>query len=102
MEYAGTRRCRVDATGSGDIAGDRAAIDQWKAESRETFMNAYAAVVDGSPLYGDWPTALGLLELFVLEKTLYELRYELAHRPESARSRCRAWSSGSHPKQQPA
>ncbi len=83
MEYAGhsalsSRRNK----GSGDIAGDRAVIDQWKAESRETFMNAYAAVVDGSPLYGDWPTALGLLELFVLEKTLYELRYELAHRPD--------------------
>jgi maltose alpha-D-glucosyltransferase/alpha-amylase len=41
--------------------------------------------VRGSALYGDWPAARGLLGLFVLEKALYELGYELNNRPDWVR-----------------
>jgi len=33
-------------------------------------------------LCGAWSDAKRLLDLFVLEKAFYELRYELAHRPD--------------------
>jgi len=37
--------------------------------------------VQGSRLYSSWQEARSLLNLFVLEKALYELRYELTSRP---------------------
>lgn len=54
----------------------------WEAEVRRAFLNAYEETTRDSGLYGAWEDAKQLLELFVLEKALYELRYELANRPE--------------------
>jgi maltose alpha-D-glucosyltransferase/alpha-amylase len=39
-------------------------------------------VAGQSVLFQDWAEMQELLRLFILEKTLYELRYELAHRPD--------------------
>ena len=35
-----------------------------------------------SVLFGEWLEVQALLKLFILEKTLYELRYEMTHRPD--------------------
>ena len=55
----------------------------WEIEAREAFLSAYDAAARKAKIYG--PGALqagsGLLGLFELEKTLYELRYELGNRP---------------------
>jgi maltose alpha-D-glucosyltransferase / alpha-amylase len=40
--------------------------------------------VRGAGVYASLERARGLLELFVLEKALYELRYEIANRPDWA------------------
>ena len=83
IDYAGSSALlRHRATGHGDPEQARAVVEQWKQESLDTFLAAYAATVSGAALYGDWQQAQALLELFILEKTLYEIRYELAHRPD--------------------
>ena len=57
-----------------------------KQATRAAFLGAYDAGARGAALYasraGD---ARGLLELFELEKALYELRYELDNRPDWVR-----------------
>ena len=54
---------------------------QWERETRREFLRAYEQAVAGSGLYGSFQAARGLLELFELEKALYELRYEINNRP---------------------
>ena len=50
----------------------------WEADVRATFLGAYAeAALAGGALEG----VRGLIELFELEKALYELRYEINSRP---------------------
>ena len=57
------------------------AIRRWEGEARATFLDAYATAA-GSMLFDDWSRMQPLLDLFILEKTLYEVRYELAQRPD--------------------
>jgi maltose alpha-D-glucosyltransferase/alpha-amylase len=58
----------------------------WEAKARQGFLDAYAQGTDGSDLYADDPARIARLrDLFVLEKALYELRYELDNRPDWAR-----------------
>jgi len=57
---------------------------EWETETSRAFLNAYRSRVKGSPLYGDWSGAIRLLDLFLIEKALYELRYELNNRPDWA------------------
>src|SRR6185436_6797176 len=50
-----------------------------------TFLNAYARAIRGCPNFPtDLGQATGLLRLFLIEKALYEIGYELAHRPHWA------------------
>jgi maltose alpha-D-glucosyltransferase/alpha-amylase len=56
----------------------------WAAKVRAAFLSAYDAQARDSPLYGSLQPDRGLLDLFEVEKALYELRYELSNRPGSA------------------
>jgi maltose alpha-D-glucosyltransferase/alpha-amylase len=58
-----------------------ALLVRWERETRREFLLAYEQAVAGSGLYGSFPAARGLLEMFELEKALYELRYEINNRP---------------------
>lgn len=64
---------------------DRAVLEpharQWEQETRRAFLDAYIATAVKAGLYPGWEEMRGLLELLVLEKALYELRYELMNRP---------------------
>jgi maltose alpha-D-glucosyltransferase / alpha-amylase len=51
---------------------------------REAFLSAYDAAARDAALYGPFEAGRGLLGLFELEKSLYELRYELGNRPSWA------------------
>jgi maltose alpha-D-glucosyltransferase / alpha-amylase len=53
----------------------------WARETRETFQHAYDESARGSGLYGSFADVQSLIELFELEKALYELRYEINNRP---------------------
>ncbi len=55
----------------------------WERAAREVFIDAYVSEVEGSAAWpADPGAAFALLDLYRLEKALYELRYELDNRPE--------------------
>jgi maltose alpha-D-glucosyltransferase/alpha-amylase len=53
----------------------------WELEARRAFLEAYAKGAQAAGLYASFDAARELVALFELEKSLYELRYELANRP---------------------
>lgn len=53
-------------------------IRDWEAEASRVFLEAYTEVVGSSVLTTDAP----LLDLFILEKALYDVRNELVERPD--------------------
>jgi maltose alpha-D-glucosyltransferase / alpha-amylase len=58
----------------------------WEAATRAAFLHGYARAAHGSSLYGaDFDPRATQLPLFELQKALYELRYELNHRPDWVR-----------------
>ncbi|PZP56966.1 MAG: hypothetical protein DI596_09730 [Azospira oryzae] len=60
-----------------------AALGEWERQAVEAFLSGYRHATQGCPSVpsetGHWQR---LLELFVLEKALYELRYEMDNRPD--------------------
>jgi len=53
----------------------------WMYQARQTFLRAYDESTRESALCGTFAEVQGLIELFELEKALYELRYEVGNRP---------------------
>ena len=71
-------------------ADERARLDQWMQFwtfwSSAAFLKSYLALADGQPfLPGTRDSIQLLLDVYLLEKALYELRYELNNRPDWAR-----------------
>jgi maltose alpha-D-glucosyltransferase/alpha-amylase len=64
-----------------DYAALEPFVRDWEAEVTRAFLEAYETHVHDSGIYSDWRQARALLDLFVLEKAFYELRYELNNRP---------------------
>jgi maltose alpha-D-glucosyltransferase/alpha-amylase len=62
----------------------RASLDSWERDSRQVFLSAYDSIAQPAGLYDSWDEAQGLIQLFELEKALYEVRYELGNRPDWA------------------
>ncbi|HEX4779395.1 MAG TPA: alpha-amylase, partial [Usitatibacter sp.] len=63
-------------------AGSQALAD-WEAGAAHHFLQGYAKAAEGLASLPAKPEALrGLLDLFLIEKALYELRYESANRPD--------------------
>jgi maltose alpha-D-glucosyltransferase / alpha-amylase len=54
----------------------------WQERAREAFLEGYAEGARGAASYPDEEHARTLVELFTLEKALYEIRYELDNRPD--------------------
>ena len=60
-----------------------AAVAGWERDAARHFREGYARASAGLASVPADPAAFGsLLDLFLVEKALYELRYELAHRPD--------------------
>jgi len=58
----------------------------FEERAREVFLGAYLDVAQGAGILpGSVETTNRLLQIFELEKAVYELRYELAHRPDWVR-----------------
>jgi maltose alpha-D-glucosyltransferase/alpha-amylase len=57
-------------------------LADWEKKTRKAFLEAYMAAAAGSGLYESFADVRGLLALAELEKALYELRYEMANRPD--------------------
>ena len=60
----------------------QAELQRWLGHASETFMQSYQAVLDGTDRSWAPPEAQSaLLDLFLLEKSAYEIKYEVANRP---------------------
>lgn len=60
----------------------RPVVEEWERETTEAFMSGYEKAIEGCPSYPVAPEeAKGLLDLFLIEKAAYEIRYEVANRP---------------------
>jgi len=67
-----------------EAAGTRRAMlaENFRSNASRTFLEAYRAVLQEAPRPWVAPEAeRGLLDLFLLEKAAYEVRYEAANRP---------------------
>jgi maltokinase len=56
--------------------------DDWEARARESFVEGYLGSVDPSLLPSDRASIEHTLAFLELEKAIYELRYEVDHRPD--------------------
>ncbi|TVQ34739.1 MAG: maltose alpha-D-glucosyltransferase [Geminicoccaceae bacterium] len=57
-------------------------MDRWRDATSRAFQEGYAAAMQGVPSWPDDPDeAQRLLDLFLIEKALYEIAYEAANRP---------------------
>jgi hypothetical protein len=73
-------------TFAGGQPADQAALEpvaqRWEREVAAAFLTSYGEGIAGCCAYPDDPAvAHDLVELFVLEKALYEINYEINHRP---------------------
>jgi maltose alpha-D-glucosyltransferase/alpha-amylase len=69
------------------VAGEQAQrlqplLDKWEQETRQTFITSYDEVARTGGLYASLEGMRPLLNLFEIEKALYEVRYELGNRPD--------------------
>ncbi|MGA7984512.1 MAG: phosphotransferase, partial [Burkholderiales bacterium] len=81
FNYAQWTALRHAAQAHGDDARLESLARAWEAEVRRTFLAAYYEAARGGGLHEWFDDVRGLLELFELEKALYELRYEINNRP---------------------
>ena len=58
-----------------------AGLLEWRARASATFLEAYRAVLDSAETKWAPSTEGALLDLFLLEKAAYEIKYEAANRP---------------------
>ena len=59
--------------------------EDWESRAREDFLDAYLGSADPSLLPAGRQGVEQLISVFELEKAVYELRYELNHRPDWVR-----------------
>ena len=58
-------------------------LGEWERDAVHCFLQGYREATQGvSSVPGDEAAFRALLDFFVLEKALYELRYEVANRPD--------------------
>jgi maltokinase len=80
FDYAAAVAAREAERGADD-----ALARHWEQRNRQAFLDGYWPLITGSGLVPEDPTARHeLLDAFELDKALYEVRYEEAHRPSWA------------------
>jgi maltose alpha-D-glucosyltransferase/alpha-amylase len=81
--YAAAVALRQATPPAADRARVEAPLAQWQTQTARAFLDAYTQTATGIASHPADPAAAGgLIALFTLEKALYELRYELANRPD--------------------
>jgi len=85
FDYARHTALHQVAQGAGELERLAPVARRWERQVREAFLATYREVALAGGLYGaagDFEAAKPLLDLFELEKALYELRYEIDNRPD--------------------
>jgi len=82
LDYAAHVAAANDAAAAGPAERRAALFQRWKAEVAAGFLDAYRAVqAEASAPWVPAGAEGALLDLFLLEKAAYEIRYEAANRP---------------------
>ncbi len=81
-DVAGMLRSFAYAASASQLLRGVPAPDGWEDQAREAFLEAYLHAVEPSLLPAGRPATEKLLQIFELEKAVYELRYELNNRPD--------------------
>ena len=81
-DVAGMVRSFAYAASASRIQRGVAPPGDWEERARGAFLDAYVEAVDPSLLPAGRDAVGRLLAIFELEKAVYELRYELNHRPD--------------------
>ena len=83
FDYAAASALAGRAPGSDQAAGRQSAmVEQFRQSAGKAFLDSYCAVLHAAP--EPWvrlPVEAAVLDLFLLEKAAYEIRYEAANRP---------------------
>jgi maltokinase len=81
-DVAGMLRSFAYAASASQLLRGVPAPEGWEDQAREAFLEAYLHAVEPSLLPAGRPATEKLLQIFELEKAVYELRYELNNRPD--------------------
>jgi predicted trehalose synthase len=81
-DVAGMLRSFAYAASASMLLRGVPAPDGWEQQARAAFLEAYFESVDPTLLPAGRPATEKLLQIFELEKAVYELRYELNNRPD--------------------
>jgi maltokinase len=84
-DVAGMLRSFAYVATASKILHDVQAPEDWESAARAAFIERYLAATDQTLLPPGKAGFARLLNVFELEKTVYELRYELDHRPDWVR-----------------
>ena len=69
--------------GAGNPEAGLQALADWERDASHHFLEGYAKATRGlASVPRDEASFQALLQLFLIEKALYELRYEIANRPD--------------------
>jgi maltose alpha-D-glucosyltransferase/alpha-amylase len=83
IDYSATAALMRSLESSPDEHGKvEQALDAWREHSVDAILSAYRQFLADPRLWPREPAASGMFDFFLLEKALYEIEYELAHRPD--------------------
>jgi|SRR5579862_273659 len=81
-DVAGMLRSFTYAASSTELLRGASVPGDWEERARRRFLDSYLATIDPTLLPAGDAAIERLLAVFELEKAVYELRYELDHRPD--------------------
>ncbi|TMM00253.1 MAG: hypothetical protein E6G10_16450 [Actinobacteria bacterium] len=84
-DVAGMLRSFAYVASASDLQRGRPAPDGWEGRARDAFLRAYYDAIEPALLPASEAGTEKLLQIFELEKAVYELRYELNNRPDWVR-----------------
>jgi trehalose synthase-fused probable maltokinase len=81
-DVAGMLRSFAYAASASELQRGHTASAEWEGGARDAFLSAYFAALEPTLLPAGQAATDKLLQIFELEKAVYELRYELNNRPD--------------------
>ena len=81
-DVAGMLRSFAYVTSAAEMLRGQEAPEGFEQRARETFLEHYLEHVEATLLPAGEAAIVNLLSIYELEKAIYELRYELDHRPD--------------------
>jgi maltose alpha-D-glucosyltransferase/alpha-amylase len=83
FSYAGFNAAMRREPGSVTTDAGKQALSRWERDAIHHFLEGYGKATEGLPsVPADAQSFRTLLDLFLIEKALYELRYEISNRPD--------------------